>query len=275
MPNYKIIASDLDGTLLRDDKTISQENLDAIKKFTEMGGIFVPTTGRAIGEVPDFLLNNPDIRYIICSDGTGIYDKQTGRCEFDAIPHDLLMRAVDTFLSYDTHIVMHYNNAAYSDTNAELFNKEQMEHLGELNPHFAHYAFSTYKPNFREFCASIGDAELLFAFFWDLSELEECAKRLEEMGEFSVLSSADRSIEIIRKTSDKGYALLRLADMLGIDKSETIAVGDNTNDHNLIECAGLGLAMGNAVPSLKELADSVICTNAEHNVDYIVKNFIK
>ena len=121
MPNYTIIASDLDGTILRDDKTISQENLDAIKKFTEMGGIFVPTTGRAIGEVPDFLLNNPDIRYIICSDGTGIYDKQTGRCEFDAIPHDLLMRAIDIFLSFDTHIVIHHNNAAYSDITQELF----------------------------------------------------------------------------------------------------------------------------------------------------------
>ncbi len=275
MPNYKIIASDLDGTLLRDDKTISQKNLDAIKKFTEMGGIFIPTTGRAIGEVPDFLLNNPYIRYIICSDGTGIYDKQTEKCEFDSIPHDLLMRAIDIFLSFDTHIVIHHNNAAYSDTTQEFFDKEQLEHFGKLDPQFAHYTFSTHKPNFREFCASIGDAELLFAFFWDLFELEECTKRLEEMGEFSVLSSADRSIEIIRKTSDKGYALLRLADMLGIDRSKTIAVGDNTNDHNLVECAGLGLAMGNAVPSLKALADSVICTNAEHNVDYIVKNFIK
>ncbi len=275
MLNYKIIASDLDGTLLKDDKTISQQNIDAIKKFTEMGGIFVPTTGRSMGEMPDFLLNCPYIRYFICSDGTGIYDKQAGKCEFDAIPRDHLLRAVDIFLSFDTHMVLHYNNAAYSDTNKEIFDREQMEHFGRLIPQFAHYTYSTHKPNFREFCASIEGAELLFTFFWDKSQIDECVKQLEKMDEFNILSSADSSIEIIRKTSDKGLALLRLADMLGVKKEQTIAVGDNTNDMNFVTSAGLGLAMGNAVDSIKAIADAVICTNEEHNIDYIVKNFIK
>ncbi len=275
MLNYKIIASDLDGTLLKDDKTISRENLDAIKKFTEMGGIFVPTTGRSVGELPDALINNPHIRYIICSDGTGIYDKVTEKCEFDAMPHDLLMRAVDIFLDYDVHMVLHYNNAAYSDTNKEIFNREQMEHFGELIPQFAHYTYSTHKPDFRGFCDSIEGAELLFTFFWDKSQIDDCVKRLEEIDEFNICSSADSSIEIIRKTSNKGLALLRLADMLGIKREETIAVGDNTNDMNFVASAGLGLAMGNAVDTLKAVADRVICTNEEHNIDYIVKNIIK
>ncbi len=275
MLNYKIIASDLDGTLFKDDKTISRQNFDAIRKFTEMGGVFVPTTGRAIGEIPDFLLDCPYIRYIICSDGTGIYDKQSKKCEFDAIDHDLLMRAVDISLSFDTHMILHYNNEAYSDTNRELFNKEQIEHFGKLNPHLQHYSFSTYKPNFREFCASIGDAELLFTFFWDKSQVGKCIKQLEEIGEFNILSSAESSIEVIKKTSDKGLALLRLADMLGIKKEETIGVGDNENDMSLISSAGLGLAMGNAVEPLKAIADSVICTNEQHAIDYIVKSFIR
>ncbi|MBQ7799912.1 MAG: HAD family phosphatase [Oscillospiraceae bacterium] len=275
MPNYKIIASDLDGTLLKDDKTISQENLDAIKKFTEMGGIFVPTTGRSIGELPPTLINNPYIRYVICSDGTGIYDKQADKCDLDVMPHNVLMRALDVILDYDVHMVLHYDNAAYSNTTKQLFSKEQLERLGKLAPLIDYFTYTTHKPNFREFCDSLKGAELLFTYFWDRSQIIECTKRLEEMGEFNILCSADSSIEIIRKTSGKGHALLRLADMLGIKKEETIGVGDNTNDSNLIECAGLGLAMGNAVDALKAIADAVICTNEEHNIDYIVKNFIK
>ena len=275
MLNYKIIASDLDGTLLKDDKTISQENLDAIKKFAEMGGIFVPTTGRCIGELPPYLINNPHIRYVICSDGTGIYDNATEKCDLDVMPHDVLMRALDVILDYDVHMVLHYDNVAYSDTSKQLFAGEQMERFGKLYPLIDYFTHTTLKPNFREFCDSVNGAELLFTFFWDRSQISECTKRLEEIGEFNILCSADSSIEIIRKTSGKGLALLRLADMLGIDRSETIGVGDNTNDSDLISRAGLGLAMGNAVDALKAIADRVICTNEEHNVDYILKNIIK
>ena len=275
MLNYKIIASDLDGTLLKEDKTISQENLDAIKKFAEMGGIFVPTTGRSVGELPDELISNPHVRYVICSDGTGIFDKEVGKCEFDFMPHDVLMQALDVILDYDVHMVLHYDNAAYSNTTKQLFAAEQLERIGNLAPLVDYFTYTTHKPSFREFCDSLKGAELLFIYFWDKSQLDECVNRLNQIGEYNILCSAESSIEIIRKTSGKGLALLRLADMLGVKKEETIGVGDNTNDNNLIECAGLGLAMGNAVDALKDIADRVICTNEEHNIDYIVKNIIK
>ena len=74
---YKLIASDLDGTLLSDNAEVSRENFDAIKKITERGVVFAPVTGRAMYEMPADVVNCPDIRYIVSSNGAVIYDKET------------------------------------------------------------------------------------------------------------------------------------------------------------------------------------------------------
>jgi len=69
--------------------------------------------------------------------------------------------------------------------------------------------------------------------------------------------------------------LLRLAEILGVDKKATIAVGDSTNDYTMVKMAGLGLAVDNAVEELKQIADKVICNYKEHSAKYILENFIK
>ena len=66
-----------------------------------------------------------------------------------------------------------------------------------------------------------------------------------------------------------------LADILGVDHAATIAVGDSTNDYTMVRDAGLGLAMENAVPELKAVADEIICHYSEHNIQYILEHFIK
>ena len=275
MLNYKMIASDLDGTLLKNDKLISRENLDAIEKFLQIGGIFVPTTGRAVAEIPAFLLDNPYIRYIICSDGAGIYDKQTNECELNFIPHRLLMHIIDIISSFETHIVVHHNNIAYSDISQEQFDREQYEFFGKIKPRYMHFANCVLKQNFRAFCDTLDGAELVFILFRNKHELEKCLRIMREINEFNILSSAESSLEIVSKTSDKGFAFLRLAKQLNIPVEQTICVGDNINDINMITSAGLGLAVSNAVEDLKQAADDVICTNEEHVIDYILHHYIK
>ena len=77
MFKYKLIASDLDGTLLTPQKTVSQENEAAIRELCELGVHFVPCSGRAYEQMPSFIRSNPYVRYYIYSDGAGIYDKKT------------------------------------------------------------------------------------------------------------------------------------------------------------------------------------------------------
>ena len=77
------------------------------------------------------------------------------------------------------------------------------------------------------------------------------------------------------KNAGKGNALYALAEHLNIPYEQTIAVGDSTNDSQMVEMAGLGLAMDNAFDELKAIADETICNNEHHAIDYILKNYIK
>ena len=72
----------------------------------------------------------------------------------------------------------------------------------------------------------------------------------------------------------KGKTLVALADKLGVDIADVIAIGDSNNDKTMIETAGLGLAVANACNALKELADQTICGNSEHVAQYVLEHFI-
>jgi hydroxymethylpyrimidine pyrophosphatase-like HAD family hydrolase len=95
------------------------------------------------------------------------------------------------------------------------------------------------------------------------------------LGDVKIAASEKYNIEIYHKSAGKGRALYPLAEFLGCDISEIIAVGDSKNDVEMVEEAGLGLAMSNSMEELKAIADEIICSNEEHAAKYILENYIK
>ena len=89
-----------------------------------------------------------------------------------------------------------------------------------------------------------------------------------------ITKSKPNFLELMHKEGTKGEALKFLANHFGCDLSETIGVGDSWNDHEMIEVAGLGVAMGNAIPALKEIADYITTSNNEDGVKYVIDKFI-
>ena len=83
-------------------------------------------------------------------------------------------------------------------------------------------------------------------------------------------------MQVARTTVQQIYTSARrkLADMLGVGRDQTIAVGDTTNDTSIVKAAALGLATGNAMEALKEIADQVICTNEEHSARYVLEHYL-
>ena len=275
MPSYKLVATDLDGTLLNSAGVVSQENIDAIHEMTKMGVFFVPSSGRAFWELPPCVRSIPDARYFICSDGAVIYDTQKEEPLDDrSFRGDDIRRALDCMLAGKTHLLLHHKGHVYVD--AQKHNEEgYIAHRVPPSFRRAMYELAVAEDNFKEFCYGLDSIEMVTVFFASDEDLNECRERLLADGAFSVTSTEPTNLEIFRKDAGKGNALDRLAALLGADRSETIAVGDNFNDLENFAHAGLALAMGNALPVAKEAAHRIICKNDEHAMVYILENLLK
>ena len=275
MPRYKIIATDLDGTLLNSQGTVSEENLAAIHEMTEMGVFFVPSSGRALGELPPCVRAIPDARYLICSDGAVIYDtKKKMPLDARCMTGDDARRALDYMFAYETHLLLHYAGNVYVD--AEKHNEDAyIAHRVPPSFRKAMYELAIPVENFKEFCYGLDAIEMVAVFFKSDGELAACRDRFRADGAFGVAATEPTNIEIFNKEAGKGNALDRLASLLGADRAQTVAVGDNLNDLDNFAHAGLALAMGNAVDEAKRAAHRTVCSNDEHAMRYIVDNILK
>ena len=271
--NYKIISSDLDGTLLNEDMLVSEENRRAVKEYTDMGGVFVPNSGRSFGEISDAVKNLSGVRYVISSDGSVINDKLTGEKIFLGFTKEEAATVFEILDSYETLHAVHAYGNNYLDL--KQFSRDVMPYYNVDEYFMKHFEETTLtKENFKEFYRNMDGLEMVCSFFHSMEELEECRGRVLAAG-FCVAQSAAFNLEIFVPRAGKGNALLRLAEHLGVAKEDTIAIGDSTNDSPMIKAAGLGLAMENACDELKSIADGIVCRNTEHVVPYLLEHYIR
>ncbi len=272
--SYKIIASDLDGTLLQGIDEVSPENEKAIKALKEKGVVFALNSGRTFSEMPAVLRENPDIRYYICADGAAVYDKQTGERNCACLSKELFKKIHSVLKKNDASISVRHMGKSYIDKNLSGEKDWEAHRIPPLFRTYLRY-YDTMVDDFEDFCLSLDEVEMLCVWFPTDEQLNACKAELESMDGVAVDSSDPLNLEIISDKAGKGSALLRLADMLGVPHEATIAVGDGPNDFDMIRAAGLGLATSNACPELKELADEVICSNKEHIAKYILEHYIR
>ena len=272
MPNYKILSCDLDGTLFSGGATVSPENDRAMRALAARGVIFVINTGRTYTEVPEELKNHPAVSYIICSNGAAIYDKKNATRTALCMSKETSNKVLDILLDYDVSLSFRQEGVCY--VNATAHNDEDyIAHRANAEWRYFFYLNSVPRHDFFSFFRHADEVEMTCAFFTDDRELNSAAARLSRLDGVQLASTSPANLEIFSAKAGKGTALLRLAESLGISAEDTIAVGDTTNDSDMILKAGLGLAMGNAFPELKAQAAATICRNTEHAVEYILKHY--
>lgn len=266
----KIIFSDLDGTLLCDDKSISEGNRTAIRRATEQGHSFVIATGRPFESakiVSDSLGLNTEGCYIVSYNGGHVYDcyreKVLLSCQMDMqTVHELFALADEEGLYVHTY------------QNGEILTKAATEEL-------AWYASRTnLKPSPRADVLEYLTREPNKAIVIDLhdhSRLERfCAKHEQwAKGKCRMLFSCPQYLEVVPEGISKQTGINFLADYLGVEGADTIAVGDETNDIEMIKAAGLGVAVSNANPAAKEAADYVtVSNNNEDAIAEVISRFV-
>lgn len=264
----KLVAIDLDGTLFDKKKNISNENKEAIKKCKENGVKVVISTGRPISGVLPLLeelnLNTAD-DYVITYNGAKVFNVGTREIIFSS-----------TITGRDTKEI--YNESLKLGVNFHAFRKNEELITPKHNPYTTieatinHVEDHIFDPNL----INDGD-EFLKAMMVDSEEnitriIPLVSKYFTE--NFSMVRSSKIFLEFLNKNTHKGHALRALANYLNIDISNTMAIGDAGNDLPMILASGIGVAMDNAFPDIKEKADFITLSNEQSGVAFAINKFI-
>lgn len=258
-----LMCTDLDGTLLRNDKTISKENKEAIEYFKSEGGLFTFITGRMPYYVSDmYEAINPNCPFG-CINGGGIYDHRCGEYLWTAA------------LDKNVRILIEHIDKNIPEMGIQIstFHKTYFCKESEAMAAFRKAAGLPYVAcHYNDVTEPIG--KILFADFEEsnIQLLEKLLRSHELADKFSFIRSDKTLFEIVPKGVDKGTLLTKMAELLGIDMKRTVAVGDYNNDVPMLRAAGFGVAVSNAVASAREAADYITVSNEEHAIAKIISN---
>ena len=263
---YKLIASDMDGTLLNSDSIIPQENIDAIRYCEENGVTFVLCTGRPVQAIEPFRkilsLDTPVITY----NGSRIVDPVSGEVLYqECMSEESASEVIRLAIEYDAVVSVWAEDKLY-------FNK--MTPLSER-----YVSLVGVKPVMFELDSEYFRGKKINKMVWTLPKevvqrlLPELTERVPD--DISCFTSLPEYIEFVSSRVSKGDALVKLCDRLGIDVSESVAIGDGDNDIEMIAAAGLGVAMSNASAGAKKAADRITVSNDECGVAKIIYDVVK
>lgn len=264
---YKLLALDMDGTLLKKDKTISEENLRAIQKAKLNNVKIALATGRPIMGIKKYLnelglITEDD--YAITFNGAVIQNTKTN----EIIDQNLITLDDVKYLyplSKKLNVIMHVWSPDTCITE-ELNPYVKLEH--RLNG----TGIKLIKPD--EINTSTPIVKVMFVK--EKSRLLEAMKHLpEEVYEkYTVFRSSPFFLEFLNKNANKGHGVQVLSQKLNIKRNEIICIGDAGNDIHMIKYAGLGVAMANGFDDTKRAADYITKSNEEDGVAYIINKFI-
>jgi len=259
---YKLIACDLDETLLSKNSTVSEKNIEAIQKADEQGVKFVLATGRGYATVQETLkeigLHDQNDEYVISFNGGAVTENKGNQIlRFAGITFDFASELFKRGLEYDVCIHV------YTQEDVYVYNlvEEEREYLKNRMP---------VTEFFEDNIDFLEGEEIVKVLFMntDRAYREQIEEDLKDITQDSdVTYSSNRYIEFNDKGVNKGAGITFLADHLDIDLDQTIAIGDNFNDQPMLETAGLSVGVQNMVPDLKESMDYI--TEATHEEDAI------
>ena len=265
---YKLVAIDMDGTLLREDKTISERTKNAIVSAREKGVTVVLATGRPIQGVSRYLEEldmYTEKDYVLTYNGALIQKTKSKEsvAKIGLKGEDFhYLKKLSDELGVNIHAfseeqgLITPKNSKYTEVEADI-NKIQIHEINMDN---------------------ISDDEVMIKIMM-IDEPEILSEAMDKLpkevyDKYTVVRSAPFFLEFLNKSVNKGVGVEMLAKHLGVNKEEVMTFGDAGNDIHMIEYAGLGVAMGNAFDEIKEAANYITDTNDNDGVAKAIEKFI-
>lgn len=270
MNEITLLALDLDDTLLREDLTISFHTKNILKRVEEAGIIVVLASGRSPKAMERYardlgLHKRPG--YLVCNNGTTIQESHTGTIvkEF-FLPIEAALAVFDLVDAEGFPVQIYEDGTIYVSRRNEYADIDQK--LTGLR--------QVVVDNFRSFLAAGAQKMVIPGDPALLKPLEVLLKTF--IGDrVTIFTSKPYFLEILPPATGKGEALAVVAQMLGIDRNQVMAIGDSMNDESMIRWAGYGVAMLNGDPRIKAIAKAVTSrTNEEDGVaDFVEQHLLK
>lgn len=255
---YKLLALDMDGTLLDSRKQVSPKTQQAIEELAKTGVAVAYCTGRSLPEMRDVRRALPFVRYGSQVSGALTYDFETDTV-ISATPlsTDICLQLIRAGALENAMVHMHCVHASVT----RQVDIDRM-HLVRM---------ATYRSMFEEVCTRTDDLEAyvrehegqvlkINLYHMDTESRERTRRRIQGLP-IKLADSERTSLESTAQGISKDKGIERICSRLGIGMDQVVAIGDAPNDTDVLRAAGCAVAMGNATPEIKQLADLVVADN--------------
>lgn len=288
---YKFVAIDLDGTLLNSYGEVTPATKEALLKAKEKGVEIVLSSGRPISSTESLARELGVDNYLISGNGAAVYDIQNQKLIWDRFLTKEQVLNIAKLCEENSFFYNVYTEdeviASSLNYNVLFYHKENLKKIEEKRTHI------NVVQNIAKYIEESGKDKFLKITVCDESQFifNSIMKRLKLIDGIDVLETEymsrkkiksgteDISIqyfytEVTNKNVNKWSAIEFLLKMLNINKEEVLAIGDNMNDIEMIQNAGLGVVMGNSNPKMKEIADEIVSDNNSEGVLEAFNKFI-
>lgn len=271
--SIKLIALDLDGTTLNDDRIISRANREALEAAVRQGVNVVIATGRTFSALPEDVFHIEGIQYVLTSNGAAITDLRTRETIYEnCIAPEAVEKAVALLKNYDFMIEAFTEGGAYIEQSV-------FEEIKRTRRSFRHvdYVLTTRQPIQGLYDFILAHKEHIENMNVNFESQEDRAMMREVLGGLentTLTTSFDHNLEIGGATTSKAGALRELGRILKVEPEEMMAIGDSPNDMAMMELAGMPVAVGNAKEEVKAIAKYVTATNHQDGVAQAVRKFV-
>lgn len=261
---YKLIALDVDGTLLNDQHELSQGTEEVIRKLSNKGVEIVLCTGRSpINSIP-YMQHLGLKGYVITHNGAATVDVSTNEVIHE---YALSPQGLDPYVAYCRQHGIHFDVnttfGLYVDSVAGMSLKTaNVYHNFKMVPHDLPMWIDISQPIVK--FSAFGEGRDLARVYREWSKWTQ---------EYNMLQSGDMFVDLMHPDASKGAALQHLAKLRGIPAENVMAIGNFYNDISMISFAGMGIAMDNSPPEVKLVADAVTRSNNEEGVKHALEHY--
>lgn len=267
---YKLIAIDMDGTLLNSKNEVSKRTRNAILGAEKKGVHVILATGRLLTSAVKYSAKMELRKPIISSNGAlvigeneeVIFEKSINKDTIEIITE--LADEVDLYYHFYSKDSFYSNR--YSEDIIQFYNPKGIRQEDRIK-------FNLYE-NIREITNKDIDVYKFTFIDNDVRKLYRLKEALRDINGINISSSWSNNLEVMEKEVSKGNSLKYLCERLDVSRENVIAIGDNQNDLSMLNYAGLGVSMGNGDESVKSIADIVTSTNDEDGVAKIIEKYI-